>query len=224
LPTLFFRTAWRVFGTSRAPFILSVIALFASWVALELTVVALYGFGVIVNLALHLGFAVFFSGLLVGLNAMALQALTGRDIRFPQVAALMGRGPSFLGALLIYIPAVACGLLLLVVPGIYVAVRYSLFPQVLATRAASPVGALREAATLADGHWWRLFKVQAAALLVNIAGAALLGIGLLVAGPVTILATSGLYRYLLRQQSAGVDTTVPGMLASATQAGNAPFL
>src|SRR5258708_7754765 len=92
--------------------------------------------------------------------------------------------------------AIALGLLLLVVPGVYVSVRWSVHPQVIAARRVSVAGAFREAARLTAHSWWRVFRMQLALIALNVCGAALLGIGLLITFPISILAAASLYRDL----------------------------
>lgn len=196
------RVAWGAFKLHRRVFILSVLVLFASWVSLELAVVALQRLGVAVNVLLHLGFLILFSGLMVGLHEMALQAVAGHPPAVSTLTASLARGPSYLLALCLYLVAVAAGVLLLVAPGIYLAVRYALFGQVLAAENVSGLDAWRAAGSLSQGRWWMLFRFLLVVAALNLAGAALLGVGLLVTFPVTVLATSSLYRTLAGQGEA----------------------
>ncbi len=83
-------------------------------------------------------------------------------------------------------------------PGVYVAVRYCLFGHVIAASESSAVEALREAGALTLGRWWAMGRFLAVVLAINVAGAALLGLGLLVSFPVSLLATASLYRTLER--------------------------
>lgn len=133
---------------------------------------------------------------MLGLHRIALEAVDGRVPELAGLTALLGRGPTFLLAFCIYAAAVLGGLVLLVVPGIYVAIRYALFGQVIATRSTSAFEALRNAAALSEGRWWTVLAVMLTALLLNLAGAALLGLGLLITFPVSLVATSNLYRSL----------------------------
>jgi hypothetical protein len=135
--TVHFRIAWAAFKAYWRVFVLSVLILFAAWVGLELAVAAVHRWGVIPNLALHLAFLFLFSGLMVGIQGMALEVVDGFVPTLRSVSAKLERGPSFLLALCLYIAGVACGLLLLVVPGVYVAVRYAPFGYVIASRQVS---------------------------------------------------------------------------------------
>lgn len=193
-----FRTAWKAFKSHPRVFVISMLILFASWVALEVAVVALHRFGLVVWLVLHLAFFVFFSGLMLGLHGIALETIDGKAPKVTDVTALLARGPVFLLAFCIYSVAVIGGLVLLIVPGIYLAVRYALFGQIIATRSTSAFAALRDAAALSDGRFATVFAVVLIAFLLNLAGAAFLGLGLLITFPVSLLATSGLYRSLQR--------------------------
>jgi uncharacterized membrane protein len=194
--TLHFQNAWKAFKSYPRVFLISMLILFGSWAALEVAVVALQRFGVVVWLILHLAFFVFFSGLMVGLHRIALETVDGKAPKLANLTSLLGRGPTFLLAFCIYSAVVLVGLAFLVVPGIYVAVRYALFGQVIATTSTTAPQALRNAAALSDGRWWALFPLLLMAMLLNLAGMAFLGLGLLITFPVSLLATSDLYRSL----------------------------
>ena len=195
------RIAWHAFKSHRRVLVLSVLILFGSWVTLEVTVVTLHRFGVALNVLLHLVFLMLFAGLMVGLNSIALQIVDGRVPSLKCLTSLLARGPTYLLALSLYAVAVAAGLLLLVVPGVYLAVRYALFGQVLGARRASALEALRDAGLLSHGRWWTVFGFLVTVAALNIAGAALLGLGLLISFPVALLATSSLFRTLQRQSA-----------------------
>jgi len=56
----------------------------------------------------------------------------------------------------VYLLSVVGGLLLLVVPGVYVAARYALFGPVFATRQATALEALRDAGALSHRRRWAM--------------------------------------------------------------------
>ena len=125
------RAGWRAFWASPRPLVVSELVLFASWVALESCVVLLHRFGILPNILLHLGFLWLFFGLLAGMHAIAHELLDGQVPVSSRLTSRLDRGPAFLLAFGLYWLAVAGGLLLLIVPGIWVAGRYSLFGHVL---------------------------------------------------------------------------------------------
>ena len=191
-----FETGWRLFKSRANVFVLSMLFLFLSWVVLEIAVVFLHRLGFVVWLVLHLAWLFLFSGMLVGLHVMALKSVDGEIPRIVDLFGSLERGPAYLLALSIYCLAVSGGLVLLIVPGIYLAIRYCLFAQVITDTSASALAALRKAAALAHGNWAPLGALFLIAFLLNIAGMALLGIGLIISFPVSLLAIAGFYRSL----------------------------
>ena len=156
--------------------------------------IALHRLGVLLDVLLHLAFLLFFSGLTAGLIVISLEVLSGRAPDFGTLFRSLHRGPQFLLAFLLYTFGAALGLMLLVVPGIYFAVRYALFAPVLATTHSSALQSLRKAAALSQGCWWLIFLFLLRLFLLNLLGAAFLGLGLLITVPVSVLATASLYR------------------------------
>jgi hypothetical protein len=191
-----FQAGWRLFKSHASVFVISMFLLFLSWAVLEIAVVFLYRLGFAVWLALHLGWLFLFSGMLVGAHGMALRSVDGEIPRVGDLFASFERGPAYLLALAIYCLVASVGLLLLVLPGIYLAVRYCLFAQIITDTSASALRALRKAAALAHGNWAPLGALFLIAFLLNIAGMALLGIGLIISFPVSLLAIAGFYRSL----------------------------
>jgi hypothetical protein len=194
--TSHFDSGWRLFKSRASVFVVSLLLLFLSWVALEIAVVSLHRLGFAVWLVLHLVWLFLFSGMLVGLHVMALKSVDGEIPRVGDLFGSLERGPAYLLALSIYCLAVSGGLALLIVPGIYLAIRYCLFAQVITDTSASALAALRKAAALAHGNWTPLGALFLIAFLLNIAGMALLGIGLIISFPVSLLAIAGFYRSL----------------------------
>jgi uncharacterized membrane protein len=194
--TSHFETGWRLFKSRASVFVVSMLLLFLSWVVLEIAVVFVHRLGFAVWLVLHLAWLFLFSDMLVGLHVMALKSVDGEIPRIVDLFGSLERGPAYLLALSIYCLAVGGGLVLLIVPGIYLAIRYCLFAQVITDTPVSALAALRKAAALAHGNWAPLGALFLIAFLLNIAGMSLLGIGLIISFPVSLLAIAGFYRSL----------------------------
>ena len=91
--------------------------------------------------------------------------------------------PLFLAVLLAAL-GIAVGLVLLVVPGIYLAVRWFFVPQAVVLDGGRGTGALSRSSKVVEGFWWRTFGLV---IMVNLA--ALLP-GIVLAAPFTAIASS----------------------------------
>jgi hypothetical protein len=67
--------------------------------------------------------------------------------------------PAVLGAMLIYILGVALGFVLLIVPGLYWAVRWYFVTQAVVVDGRRGPDALEGSARLVDGQWWRVVGI-----------------------------------------------------------------
>jgi len=124
--------------------------------------------------------------LIAAATIAVLQALSnGAPPRFRQSVQLaLDVFPALFAAVLLAGAAVAFGLALLIVPGVYVAVRLLFVPQTVVLDEARGTDALRASWSLTDGFWWRTFGVI---LLANVI--AFLP-GLLIVTPLEVLAES----------------------------------
>lgn len=127
---------------------------------------------------------------------VALDVVDGRPVRFlpehdaPRIFA------RYLAATILFTIAVVVGLALLIVPGIYLAVRYALFGFLIVDKGREPLEAFHESAQLTAGSRFSLFLLGLALFAINLLGALLFGIGLLIAIPITTLAAVYVYRRL----------------------------
>jgi hypothetical protein len=100
---------------------------------------------------------------------IALAAVQGRKVAFgPACRAALARLFTLMGVSLLTVIAVGFGVLLLVVPGIYIGLGFSLaFMVVMAEGAAGPVAALRRSWRLAAGLRPRIFGALLVWALLN---------------------------------------------------------
>jgi uncharacterized membrane protein len=103
---------------------------------------------------------------------------------------------SFLATLLTIV-IVLVGFILLILPGIYLATRLKFYLYfILEDENLGPMDALKKSMDATKGIFWKLFGWNLLLALINIGGLLLLGVGLLVTLPVTIIAYTHLYRKL----------------------------
>lgn len=90
--------------------------------------------------------------------------------------------------------AVVLGLILLVVPGIYLAVRLQFSTYYIVDKNAGIMDALKMSWELTKNGKLNLFLFDILLILLNFAGALLLGVGLLLTLPISLIAMTLLYR------------------------------
>jgi len=112
----------------------------------------------------------------------------------------------FLGASFLYTLIVVGGMILLIFPGVIWAIKYGYFGYFIVDRKAGAVEALKLSAAATQGEKGHLFGFGLVLLLLNLLGAACLGVGLLVTYPTSLLAQSYIYR---RLQSVPIESPIP---------------
>jgi hypothetical protein len=191
-----FQIGWRLFKARAGVFVVSMILLFLSGIVFRVVLLVLHRSGFAIWLTLLLAWLLVCSGMIVGLHVMALKSIDGGVPRVDDLFGSLALGPAYLLALALYCVAVGLGFALLIVPGIYLAIRYCLFAQIITDKSVGALAALRNAAVLARGNWLQLGALFLIALFLNVAGAAILGFGLVISFPVSLLAIAGFYRSL----------------------------
>jgi uncharacterized membrane protein len=91
---------------------------------------------------------------------------------------------------------VVIGLLLLVVPGVYLGVRYALFGFCYAGGETNLLRCFQQSALLTKGATTGLLWILAALLVLNLLGASLLALGLFITVPLSVLIMTDVYRQL----------------------------
>lgn len=96
-------------------------------------------------------------------------------------------------ASILYALIVVGGLLLFIVPGIIWSIKYKFYPYFIVEKNAGIWESMMLSGQATDGNKWTLLGLGIVLGLINLGGALLLGLGLLVTVPVTMLA--GVYAY-----------------------------
>mgnify|MGYP001616239888 CR=1 FL=1 len=133
----------------------------------------------------------------IGLLRIAIKLNAGHPAVFKD---LWSGGPwffkYFIGSVL-YGLAVAAGLVLLIIPGIILAVRLKFFDYLIIDKGMSPVQALKASWAMTKDHVWELFVLLFVLALINVAGSLILFVGLLITVPVSMMAAVLVYRKLI---------------------------
>ncbi|HYD93092.1 MAG TPA: DUF975 family protein [Candidatus Paceibacterota bacterium] len=105
---------------------------------------------------------------------------------------------SYLGVSLLLLLIVGIGFLLLIVPGLILAMMFFFAGYLVVDRGLNPIAALKESYRLTKGNRWKLFLLTLAVAGLAILGMIPLLLGLLIVVPVTGLASVHAYRTLSR--------------------------
>lgn len=108
---------------------------------------------------------------------------------------------NYVGAAIISGVIIVIGFILLIVPGIYFALRFLFVPYLVVDRKLSPMDALKESSRITKGQKGALLLLLLALLALNILGAIALVVGLLVTIPMTMLSIVHAYRTLEHRAS-----------------------
>ena len=86
---------------------------------------------------------------------------------------------------------------ILLVPGIYIAVRYKFFPYVLLENEHMRlVDVIKHTSSLTKGHFWMILQFLISLAVINTFGALAFGVGLIITVPLSVLAMANYYRRL----------------------------
>lgn len=147
----------------------------------------------------------------LGLNKIALMLHSGAKPTWKELFIQYPLLLKYLGASIIYGVAVAIGLVLLVVPGIYLAIKYAFFGFVMVDKNTGIMESLKTSAKMTDGVKWELLGFGVVMCIINILGALALMIGLFITVPITLMASVYVYRKLegrMNQATIVTATTV----------------
>ena len=144
-----------------------------------------------------------------GFIALTLRAIDGKSLSWDQFLKMDRRFVSYLIGLLLYGVMVLVGVLAFVVPGVYLAIRYGFFWYGIIDGRKGVMESFQESARITDGVKWQIVLFGMTSMVVIFLGMVCLGVGVLVAVPVAMLASAHLYRVLLSQSNTAPKTTEP---------------
>ncbi len=114
---------------------------------------------------------------------------------------------NYLVGSIVYGIMVAIGFVFLIVPGIYLAVKYQFYDYLIIDKGMGPIEAIKRSGVLTEGVKRNLVLFWLALVGINILGMIALGVGLIATVPVSWLANAYVYRRL--QLQAENDRAIP---------------
>ena len=142
----------------------------------------------------------------IGLIVISLKFLDGQTPEFKDLFAIQPHFINYLGAAILTALVVIAGFALLIVPGIYWAIKFNFFGYSVVDQGSDPILAMRRSARIAKNVKWKLLGFGLLCFCINILGLICLVVGLFATIPTTMLAYAYVYRKLLGQtESAQIE-------------------
>lgn len=131
---------------------------------------------------------------MAGLNMVGIRRAAGQPYSFNEIFSHFGRTVPLLLTALIMMVLIYLGFILLLLPGIYLAVAYMLAIPLVVERGLSPWQALEASRKAISQHWFKAFGLFLLLGLIVAISAIPLGIGLIWTIPLFVVAMGVLYR------------------------------
>jgi len=145
----------------------------------------------------------------VGMIKIALKFLTEEKPEFMDLFRFQGNFWRFVGGSILYGLIVVAGFILLIVPGIYWAIKYQWFGYLIVDQKLGPINALKKSAEMTYKVKWQLLGFAFVIAGINILGFLCLFIGLFATVPTTLMAYAFVYRKLVSQTEIATATVPP---------------
>jgi len=131
---------------------------------------------------------------LAGLNMVGIRRAADQPVNFNEMFSHFGRlGPLLITAIVMML-LVYAGMLLLLIPGIYLSVAYMLAIPLVVERGLSPWQALEASRKAISQHWFKVFGLFLLLGLIMALSMIPLGLGLIWTLPLFIISMGVLYR------------------------------
>jgi membrane-anchored glycerophosphoryl diester phosphodiesterase (GDPDase) len=124
------------------------------------------------------------------------QTLDGEEPQFSSYGQVSRKLPEYLPASIIFLLIVAAGTALLIVPGVYLALRLQFFFASMVDENTGIVEAFKRSWEITKGHTRRLFIIMLMMFLINIIGLLALIVGIFATIPLTVLMYGDVFRRL----------------------------
>lgn len=145
----------------------------------------------------------------IGMITIALKFLDNQPPKFEDLFSFKPYFWKFLGGSILTGLVVWAGMILLIIPGIYWAIKFQYFGYFVVEQGCDPVDSMRRSSRITHTVKWKLFGFGIVLALINVVGAVCLLVGLFVTVPVTMLAYASVYRKLLAQTEAAQAVATP---------------
>lgn len=145
----------------------------------------------------------------IGYTKIFLRIHDGEKPKFSDIFNEYNTFWRYLGVSILTPLAIFGGLILLIIPGVILAVRLSLAPIAVVDTKSGPIISMKESYAITKDKFWQLLLFWIVIGFLNIVGLLAAVIGLLVTIPVSTLATIYVYRILTESKAAVLKEVAP---------------
>ena len=131
---------------------------------------------------------------MAGINMVGIRRAADQPLSFNEIFSHFGRTVSLIITAVVMMLLIYLGMILLLIPGIYLGVAYLLAVPLVVERGLSPWQALEASRKAITQHWFKVFGLFIVLGLIIIVSAIPLGIGLVWSIPLMVVAMGVLYR------------------------------
>ena len=131
---------------------------------------------------------------MAGLSMVGIRRAAGQPFSFNEIFSHFGRTVPLVITAVVMMVLIYLGMLLLIIPGLYLAVAYLLAIPLVVERGLSPWQALETSRKAISQHWFKVFGLFLLLGLIVTLSAIPLGIGLVWSIPLFVVAMGVLYR------------------------------
>jgi hypothetical protein len=132
----------------------------------------------------------------MGMFRLALRFVDGGRGELVDLFSTITLVPSYLIASILLSIVASIGFLLLIIPGIYLAVRLHFYGWAIIDKEIGPLAALDRSWAITRGAFWNIFLLMIVLFLINLLGMLVLAVGLIVTAPLSLVALGYAYRRL----------------------------
>lgn len=132
----------------------------------------------------------------IGSIKIVLELHEGKPLNLSHLYSQSGLLLRYLGASILYGAMVVIGLIFLIVPGIYLAIRYQFYSFLIVDKNIGIFDSFEKSSKMTEGVKWQLFLLGLVLVVINIIGAIPFFLGLIVTIPVSVMSTVYVYKKL----------------------------
>ena len=154
------------------------------------------GMGAALMIVTQLVIQVFSIFIGLGLTRIGLNLVSGKPVEVSQLFGQGGKLLRALGGMILFMLMAGVGFLLLIVPGIYITLRYGLYMVAIVDRDLGVLEAFSYSSTLTTNNRGKLFLLGLLVMAICLAGMLACGVGLIFAAPVAWLSYLVAYRWM----------------------------